>query len=152
MLSEIISIKMIAWPYSYDSQLNWLDLNLKNNDIHVMLYSNSKLVAYMNLIQIELLIDSVKYGALGIGNVCAFEKGKGYGKVLMNFVNNYLVDNLKVGLLFCKSELKCFYISCSWKLVLNNKLVLSNMQHEVNTMIYNYTNDFISVSYIGDSF
>ena len=43
-LEEIIKIKSKAWPYSFEKQLEWINTNLKETDIHVLLSLNETML------------------------------------------------------------------------------------------------------------
>ena len=152
LLDEIIKIKSVAWPYSYNEHSEWIKTNIKNSDIHVLLYDGKTALAYINLIEIEVNIDEIKLHGFGIGNVCAIEKGKGWGKEIILKVNNYLFENNKVGLLFCKMELLKFYIENGWVMTTNEQIYFSNISDTVNTLVYNIPDNFIQIKYNGQPF
>lgn len=151
-LLSICHIKSLAWHYSVESQIEWINKNINPNDLHVMLWGNNKLLAYMSLTVIEVIIDGVKKSALGLGSVCSLEKGKGYGSILMNNVNNYLFTDKKIGLLFCKKELTKFYSMNHWKLIDKEIINLSVNNADIEAMIYNVSYDFSVIGYSGKLF
>lgn len=130
-IDEIIHIKHKAWPYSYLDQVKWIEDNIETSDLHVLLLNNEDAIAYLNLINIELTIDENIYYAFGIGNVCATERGKGYGKELMLHTNHYLRENNKIGLLICKQNLVSFYKGVGWKPIEkeNTRVNIPNPEH-----------------------
>lgn len=151
-LYKIIQIKSTAWSYSYEKQLEWINSNLSDLDIHVLLYLNGEAVAYLNLIDIELIIDGSLKKAYGIGNVCANEKRKGFGKKLISRVNLYLVKKNKIGLLFCKPLLVDFYIYNNWSIIEKKKLALIFNNELIETMIFNCKYEFSNLVYLRESF
>lgn len=151
-LLEVIKLKSIAWPYSLENQLQWIKGNIKDDDVHVLLLDeNNTVKAYLNMIAIVFKINGKINSGFGIGNVCALEKGKGWGKQLIKFTNTYLKNNNKIGLLFCKSQLVKFYSDNNWKLVRNEKLICP-FKNEVQTMVYNSPEDFKQLEYLGKLF
>jgi hypothetical protein len=151
LLDEIIKIKTIVWPYSYESQYSWIKSNLKDTDVHVLLSIDKKIVAYLNLIEIKLKVNNKCHSGYGIGNVCAAERGKGWGKDIIKHVNLYLIDTTKIGLLFCKDELVKFYSENNWELISKKKLFLPLIDN-VQTMVYNYHDDLRRLEYTGKPF
>lgn len=152
-LQDIIQIKSISWPYSKEKQLKWIERNINENDVHVLLFSKeNKLIAYANLINIDLTINNQNNLALGVGNVCAYEKGEGFGKLLMHFINEFLLQNHKIGLLFCNKRLINFYLLNQWVLIDQNKIVLSFKNEIVETMIFNCNEGLESMEYSGLAF
>lgn len=152
LLHRIIEVKTAAWPYDYDDQKDWIKNNLKRSDIHVLLSNNEKPIAYMNLIKIDFNLDSIKFSGFGIGNVCALEKGKGWGKELLISVNSYLKDNQHIGILFCKQALVKFYSIHGWILIENEKLVLKKASENIKCMISNNELNFEKLEYPGELF
>jgi hypothetical protein len=151
-LEEIIKVKSKAWPYSFDKQLEWISANLKETDIHVLLFLNETCVAYLNLIVIEFMLDGIVIDGFGIGNVCAIEKGNGYGKEIITQTNLYLVQRNKIGLLFCKNNLINFYNLYDWKLIEKKKLTLLFDNESIETMIFNSDMEFHILKYFGRPF
>lgn len=119
LLEEIIQIKSVAWNYSWESHLDWLKNNLNEDDLHFLVYDNSEIIAYLNLVNVTLLVEGKPIPLMGIGNVCTKYPGKGHGKLLMTHLNNYLLKNDLQGLLFCRTNLVPFYENLEWSLYNN---------------------------------
>lgn len=151
-LDEIIQVKSIAWPYSYEKQIDWIYTNIKDCDNHVLMYLDELLIAYLNLIEIEFTIDGNLKNGYGIGNVCAREKSKGFGKELIVKTNSYLIQKNRIGLLFCKETLVDFYKSNNWILIEKKKITLSFNSKTNKTMIFNWNEDFQHIEFLGKSF
>ena len=151
-LIEIINIKSKAWNYSYHEQMQWIEENLCPEDIHILLLKDNEYVGYLNLIDIELSIDNKSYKGYGVGNVCSTEKGKGYGSELMNLLNQKIVLDERVGLLFCKDNLVEFYFKNDWKPIEKKHLSLSFDNILINTMCFNFENRFKLLKYNNRSF
>lgn len=152
LLNEIIMIKNAAWPYGFEDQLRWIDENLKVADIHILLSQQGKSIGYLNLIKIEFELDSVPFSGYGIGNVCVLEKGKGWGKKLLLFVNEYLKDNNHIGILFCKQALVKFYLENDWILIENEKLIIKEASEDIKCMIYSEKINFKKLEFSGKLF
>lgn len=152
LLDEIISLKSVAWPYPYEEHKKWLNNNLKACDLHVLLSENKKYMAYLNLIDIEVKINKKTHKLLGLGNVCTLIKGKGYGRQLMQQTNQYMKNNKKTGLLFCKKPLDEFYNKTGWSLIDKKKIKLAYDNKIIETMIYNNYIEINTLSYKGKLF
>lgn len=146
-LDEIIRIKSVAWIYPYEKQLEWINNNLNDADLHLLLYEDEKAVAYLNLILIDLMFDTIPYCAFGVGNVCAIKKGKGYGTELMKKTNQYIANENSIGFLFCKMNLIVFYKMFDWDVVDENKLNLSFQNENIITMLFNFNLPFNKLNY-----
>ncbi len=151
-LDEIIRIKSAVWPYSYTQQIKWINDNLKSGDYHCILRSENFPVAYMNLIEMNFLLDTKLTVGIGIGNVCTVVRGKGYGKAIMKEVSNYLITTDQIGLLFCKEALIPFYEKCGWKLIDNSSVSSSSLNIPIYTMGFLLPNIFNKLIYSGRLF
>lgn len=151
-IEEIIEIKSKAWPYSFNSQLEWITTNLKDSDIHVLLLLKGSVVAYLNLVEIEIKIDGTSQKCYGLGNVCASEKGKGWGKEIMTQTNSFIKLRNKIGLLFCKKSLINFYKLNNWELVEKRKLLLLFDNESIETMIFNSGSEYNQLEFLGTQF
>ena len=137
VLNRVIVMKQNAWPYPKESQMKWIEDNLQQGDIHVFLQDDNKDVAYLNLVQIQANINDRIQNGLGIGNVCAKIRGRGYGRELLNLTNAYLNASGKFGLLFCHKPLVQFYSGCNWMLLSSEKCINPKLDEGIYAMVYN---------------
>lgn len=151
-LLRAIAVKSIAWPHPLESQVRWIVDNIDDNDEHVFLKEGSHDLAYMNLVSITFTANNTDYMAYGIGNVCAAEKGKGYGRELMNRVNDYLKEKRVCGLLFCRDALVPFYKLYGWKEVNHDVCKEPVLDKGVHVMTYLAPEKIISIKYQGKAF
>lgn len=135
ILSQIVEIKKLSWNYSIEEHLRWMTVNLTDTDLHLMIYENNELIAYLNFVRVCVLSNNKSIPCLGIGNVCTKYKGQGDGKKLMNEANAFLLESGSRGLLFCKKSLVDFYLKNQWHLIQN---LHPNL--EINTMVFNFNN------------
>lgn len=134
-LHEVILIKSKQWQYNYHEQLEWIDKNLKASDIHIFLTLDNKSVAYLSLIDLNIFVNNKIVSCWGVGNVCAVERGKGFGYEIMKEANNYISDSARVGLLYCKPKLLDFYYNLNWtELSKDNHIRVSK---ELKAMVFN---------------
>lgn len=133
ILDEIIMIKSVAWHYSYEEQLKWINQNLNDNDLHFLIYQNNEIIAYANLVHVALLVDDKSISLIGIGNVCTKYPGEGHGKLLFTHINDYLSKNDLEGMLFCKTNLVTFYEKLQWTLHEN-----LHPDESIETLTFNY--------------
>jgi len=141
----ICDIKRAFGDYSLESQLDWINNNLADDDVHFMLFNNGVLVGYLNIINTYFKCNGILYSAFGIGNVCTIEKCMGYGSLLLEKINCYILKKNKYGLLFCKNNLIAFYSKYNWKLVnVDSKELITNC---INTMVLSSNKTFESIDY-----
>lgn len=130
---KIILLKKQHWPYDIASQQEWMKNNLTESDVHVCLFDESvldskkddKLVAYCNLVEVEISVGGNNFICNGIGNVCVDKEysGKGYGIILMKHINDYLIANNRSGVLLCKESLVKFYEKAAWNSIHNSSRI-----------------------------
>lgn len=150
LLGAIAALKSVRWPYTIEQQLSWMEKNIEAEDWHLLLQHGDELVAYMNLVQVNPVIDEVMVQALGIGNVCTKESGKGYGNQLMAAVNRFLSEHQLCGMLFCKDHLVPYYQKFDWVLVGADNC--NEAIKTVNTLLYNFGPVKSSLNYNGRMF
>ena len=136
VLDQIIEIKSFSWNYSYDEHSDWIKKNLNSDDVHFLIYNEDDiLICYLNLVSVYLKENNKKIPVYGVGNVCTRNKGTGEGRLLMNQLNSFLLDEKLKGLLFCKDNLVPFYKKFNW-----SKVSIVNSNNMINTMIFNFNN------------
>lgn len=116
---KIIKLKQQYWNYPLKSQLKWMNENLNENDIHLCIFNkNDEIIAYLNIVKVNIC-DGPYFGKFsGIGNVCVDINYLkiGLGKLLIQIFNYFLKSINQDGLLICKPNLVNFYSKCGWKL------------------------------------
>ncbi len=136
-LKEIASLKSMRWKYSLEEQLKWMANNLEENDHHLLIYESKKLIAYANFVDITVIVDAKEVSFKGLGNVCTYESGNGYGDILMKNVNDNLLSNNWNGMLFCKENLIYYYKKYGWE-TLSEKIMISDNLKNINVMLLSY--------------
>ncbi len=152
LLEEVVSIKSKSWPFEHESQMKWMKKNLQDHDIHALLYLNESIAAYLNIIIIDIKIDATFRKCYGIGNVCTFERNRGWGKEIISHTNNFLTSENKMGLLFCKETHVNFYNKNKWELINKKKLRINSIDEKIYTMMFNFDKTFERIEYCGGMF
>lgn len=134
-IEEVVSLKSTQWHFDFKEQLHWIQKNLKKSDYHVLLMDNDICVSYLNLVDIDLKVNGIYEKGFGIGNVCAIERGKGYGFYLMKETNKIIKNSNKIGLLFCKNPLLRFYENLNWKQISRDQYKIDCK--DINVMVFN---------------
>ncbi|MBA3872504.1 MAG: GNAT family N-acetyltransferase [Anaerolineae bacterium] len=73
--------------------------------------------AFGMLKPLNIIHDGKQCPILGISNIIAVEKGRGYGKLLMQAIKEYLVSKHMNGLGFCDHEICPFYVQCGFQII-----------------------------------
>jgi len=88
------------------------DFSKYYKDIFFILKMNKKIVSFGELRPREINYLGKKYNIWGLSNIVSLKKGKGYGKLLMRHILNYLRKKRKVGIGFCERKNDEFYEKC----------------------------------------
>lgn len=142
-IKEVVDLKSKQWDFSLEKQMQWIKNNIKNSDFHMLLLLDKKSVAYLNLIDVDLIVNGMPRKGLGIGNVCAIEKGKGYGFELMKEANKIISDLNQIGFLFCKEPLLKFYNSLGWEELESKSYKIKYDNLKVMVFNIKYDNEFL---------
>lgn len=137
-LETICALKSVAWNYPIEDQKKWIELNVKPNDIHVLLVDNGDYTAYLNLVQTSITTkENNLIEVVGVGNVCAKVQKKGYGSALMSMLMDYFTEKNEIVILLCKKELIPFYKNFGY--VLDQELKENVFSMSYNLDQKNYT-------------
>lgn len=80
------------------------------NRVFFLLLDRNRILAVGQLLPIKpVFFNNETFSLLGIGGVIANEKGKGYGKQIINTIRDYLSSHDKTGLGFCMPKNQGFY-------------------------------------------
>ena len=118
MTDKVIKIKQLYWDYSQEEHKMWLQMNINDNEYHLIITgSNEEVIAYLNIVRTSITYNGVNEEVMGVGNVCVDKKysGQGIGQLLMSACNYYLNSFNKRAILMCKSNLISFYEKSGWK-------------------------------------
>ncbi len=140
-VKEICLLKDKQWKYGLKSQIKWYNKNVKNNDIHNLLYINSKIVGYTFLrkrsytnfsgrkkkkyLLFDTLIIDKKY------------RNKKLSNILMEFNNKIIKQKGLFSFLICNYELVDFYKKNNWKKLNKKSINLMDHSYISHGMIYN---------------
>lgn len=137
LLIKIASIKDQHWTYGIDSQIEWINKNIRYNDYHLLGYVDKKPVAYMSIVHVSVSIDEKLLDSLGIGNVCVdVEFGKKrLGSRLVCEANRFILDSGFTGILLCKSELIPFYKKNGWNVLEYKEAIVAGILYDKIVML-----------------
>jgi len=81
------------------------------------LKESHQIKAFGMLKPVTITYQEQSFHILGIGNIIAREKGKGWGKTLMTNIKDYLEQESRIGLGFCDKPVVGFYQKCGYDIV-----------------------------------
>jgi len=117
MLEKIIALKQQHWNYTRDSHKQWIDENLYKNEFHLCVeLSTGQIIAYLNVVNLEVFCNEKQTEFLGVGNVCVDKmfSGKGLGLLLIQIVDFFIRQIGKPAVLLCRKNLSEFYNKAGW--------------------------------------
>lgn len=86
------------------------------NHIFFIVHDQNGIISVGTLQTIKIKFLGKKYDILGIGGIASLIKKKGYGKILMTAMHNYIIKKRKTAIGFCSSDNSIFYKKCSFKI------------------------------------
>jgi hypothetical protein len=101
--------KVMKITFDEDEPLKFKNRNGFSEDIFFIVKDQEKIVSVGRLIKVRLFLGSKRYDLMGIADVVSLIKRKGYGKILMNSILEYLKKNKKSGIGFCERKNDIFY-------------------------------------------
>ena len=130
LIYKISKLKMQHWSYPVEEQINWLKKNIKDEDVHLLLYIENELIGYLLISEINVKSETCIKKYLGIGNVCvSITNRKSHsGYLLMQLANYYYKIQKKSGILLCDDSIVNFYLKCNW-LLFNGRKIVNNKEY-----------------------
>lgn len=138
-MDEVIRLKQQHWDYDEASQRKWMLDNLCCEDRHILIYLDNVLFAYLNVVNVNVHLDTKKVQMFGIGNVCVRKEmhHQGYGILIMGQANFWIVNQQGYGILLCKNKLADFYRTCGWEIIHCQSIVVGGVSFGGILMAYN---------------
>ena len=138
-IKQICFLKETNWKHGFKSQINWFRKNVKNQDIHNLLYKKTKLIGYTLLRKRSCKINNLQKKYLLFDTCLVHPKfrNKNFSSLLMNF-NNTIIKKLNLfSFLICNNNLVRFYNKFSW--IKLNKKNINIYDHNFNSngMVFN---------------
>ncbi len=69
IIVRINSLKNQHWRHSEEEHMRWFKKNIKDTDAHLLIWEESDLIAYLNIVDVDIIINQEAYKVYGIGNV-----------------------------------------------------------------------------------
>ena len=140
-INEICLLKDKEWKFGIKSQMNWFDRNIKRDDIHNLLYINTKLIGYTLLRKRFCKLNNIaKKKTYLLFDTLVIDKkfrNNNYSTLLMNFNNKIIKKKGFFSFLICKKKLVKFYIKNGWKKLNKNKIKIIDYKFSTFGMIFN---------------
>lgn len=137
---RIAELKNQHWPYGVSSQMEWMNKNIGNGDVHLLgdsLSDNKQLLAYATLSKVNVSINGIEHEAVGVGGVCVAKsiQHSGLGKQLLEEAGCYIREQGKMGILLCQDKVLGFYLKCKWNKVAYKTATVSGKEYFYNILI-----------------
>ena len=125
LIYKISKLKMQHWIYPIEEQINWFKKNIKEEDVHLLLYIENELIGYLLISEINVKSENRIEKYLGIRNVCISitNRKSQTGYLLMQLASYYFKIQKKGGILLCDDSILNFYLKCNWLLFKGRKII-----------------------------
>lgn len=103
----------------FNSDTTWSPDNLKTYaDSEIFIIKDNDIKAFGRLIPIDIYFQQKEYHIWGIGAIIAIEKGRGYGKMLVEDMITFQGNNPRDAVIgFCNSDIAQFYSKCGFSIL-----------------------------------
>ena len=138
-IHNICKLKNTYWNYSFKSNLAWFKKYVKSNDIHNLIYYNSKIIGYTLLRFRTFYLGKVKKKYLNFDTLIIDKKyrNKGISYFLMKLNNQVIKKNKKISFLICMNKLIRFYKKFGWKIIPKKRFSVRDHSFDGNGMYFN---------------
>lgn len=138
---NICKLKNQIWKFGIQSQKNWFHKNIKKNDIHNLLFINSRLVGYTSLrkkiCKINTQTKQLKYLLFDTFIIEKNFRNKKLSNFLMDFNKLIIKQTNIISFLLCEKTLVSYYKKRGWLKIKKEDINLGNIPIKSNVMIYN---------------
>ena len=135
-LTNIIQLKKQEWKYEINSQKKWIKSKIRNDDMHILLKLNNKIIGY-TMLRILKNNSFLKYKRIIYFDTHIIEK-RFRGKKIASYLMEEAIKQIKkkkiLAVLRCKKELEKYYKNYKWKVV--NKYIKFNDDKKLTSMVY----------------
>jgi len=142
LINKISKLKNQQWKHGVKSNIKWFQEKIEEDDIHFILFNESKIIAYNCLRKKKFLTKQKIKNTLYIFDsliVCKKYRNKGLGKFI-TIANLIFLNKLKLkSFLLCKKEKLPFYQNIGWKFYKNIRIKLTNHSSNNLKMFYNFS-------------
>ena len=138
-INNICKLKNTHWNYSFKSNFEWFKKNVKNNDIHNLIYYNSKLIGY-TLLRIRTFYlgkNKHKYFYFDTLIIDKRYRNMGISYFLMKLNNQVIKKNNKISFLICSNNLIRFYKKFGWRIMPKKIFSIVDHSFDSNGMYFN---------------
>lgn len=136
---EIRKINMLKnryWKYTEQEHMTWFKENIGPEDWHLLVWKDSILLAYLNIIHVDVSFDYDLYRLMGIGNVCTAKEHSGAGAIMMATANAFVKKMNACGILLCKNNIVLFYKKSNWEMYDASEVFVASQKYTHNIMVY----------------
>ena len=138
-IHNILKLKNSYWNYGFKSNLEWFKKNVKGNDVHNLIYYNSKLIGY-TLLRIRsyyLGKQKKKYFYFDTLIIDKKYRKKGISFFLMKLNNQVIKKNNKISFLICENQTIKFYKKFGWKVMPKKAFLIADKKSVLTGMYFN---------------
>ena len=138
-IHNICKLKNSFWNYSFKSNLSWFKKNVKSNDIHNLIYYNSKLIGYTLLRIRTFYLGKTKKKYFNFDTLIVEKKyrNKGVSHFLMKLNDQVIKENNKISFLICSNNLIRFYKKFGWRIMPKKIFSIVDHSFDSNGMYFN---------------
>lgn len=138
----INQLKNQYWKHEDDEHMRWFRENMRPDDLHILMGGGYNLLAYLNIVHVDVTINQEPYRMLGIGNVCVSseERQSGVGAILMSSANALIKSMNSCGLLLCHDDVKGFYLKSGWEFCKPKKTLINDRVFDDYVLNYDPVN------------
>ena len=135
-LNNIVQLKKQEWNYNINSQKKWIKNNIKNNDIHILLKLDSKIIGYtmLRILKKNNFSNNKKIIYFDTHIIEKKFRGKKISFFLMQEAIKQIKKRKVLAILRCKKKLEKYYKNYKWEI--ENKYVKFNDNKKLTSMIY----------------
>ena len=144
-IKQILILKDSIWNFGIKSQRKWFNDNVKDKDVHNILFIKNKVVGYTLLakrhfIQYKNKKPINKKNYILFSTLILKKKYRNFlnASQLMRFNNKYILSKKRPAFLLCHKNKLNFYKLFGWSSLRKKSFSTRDHKHSLEAMIYNF--------------
>lgn len=124
LIYKILKLKKTKWQYNLKSQKKWFDLNVKKNDLHLILQKKNEIIGYVLLKEKKINLKNIEKKIFHFDTLIIKKKyrNNNLGKLIIKKANKLIKSKKSWGFLICTKKMTNYYNQFGWRISKNLKI------------------------------
>jgi hypothetical protein len=147
IVKKILKLKSTHYKFSISEHNKWFKNNIKQKDIHNIIFFKKKLVGYNCLRKLKIIDNNISEDKFILFDTLIIDfnfRKLGLSKFIMKKSNQIIKKKKAIGILYCKKEMISYYTKFNWSVIQRKQIKLDLISKKtLIPMIFNLKKNYI---------